>query len=333
MQINKAVLQIMDFTTVLEAYSSTELAVGEDNIQSYLQGHVDKAFKDPSARTGFLVEGSALGQQIRSYANGDISLVDLTKDVGGKIFSYMAQAAEPLVVDNIFCEVTGQNTYLCLLQLQAHEGFSHSIAATEVSGQSSINLVSYRAILPTTSQKLRAFFAIRLRDLAVRVFEPKGEYDGEVAYILAHKVLQIMTEQSSKDTVKKVRNIVNSVAQAHESDGVAEMALTKEMIKKNAEVSDTLNPVELIEQVFKSNPIQQEAAKKELAEEDMVKELPMSREFATKVGQSHKIKTDTGIEISFPVEYMKNSDFIEIVTNDDGTLRIELKNINKIMNR
>ena len=51
------------------------------------------------------------------------------------------------------------------------------------------------------------------------------------------------------------------------------------------------------------------------------------------VGEHHKIKTDTGIEISFPVEYLKNREFIEIKTNDDGTLRIELKNINKIVNK
>ena len=85
--------------------------------------------------------------------------------------------------------------------------------------------------------------------------------------------------------------------------------------------------------LWKTNPIQQEAAKKELAEQDMMRPLPVNREFATKVGEHHKIKTDTGIEISFPVEYMQNREFIEIKTNDDGTLRIELKNINKIVNK
>ena len=65
----------------------------------------------------------------------------------------------------------------------------------------------------------------------------------------------------------------------------------------------------------------------------MMRPLPVNREFAGKQGRQHKIKTDTGIEISFPVEYMKNRDFIEIVTNPDGTLRIELKNINKISNK
>ena len=82
-----------------------------------------------------------------------------------------------------------------------------------------------------------------------------------------------------------------------------------------------------------TNPIQREAAIKELAEEDLLEPLPVSRTYATKVGKQHKIKTDTGIELSFPVEYMNDREFIEISTNENGTLRIELKNISKITNK
>ena len=43
----------------------------------------------------------------------------------------------------------------------------------------------------------------------MRLFEPKGEYDGEAVYILGDKVLQIGTNPSSRDTVAKVRRIVD----------------------------------------------------------------------------------------------------------------------------
>ena len=88
-----------------------------------------------------------------------------------------------------------------------------------------------------------------------------------------------------------------------------------------------------MEEVFKANPVQQEAAKKELADADMMRPLPVNREFATKVGEHHKIKTDTGIEITFPSEYIENTDFIRFINNPDGTLSIELKNIGKIVNK
>ena len=55
--------------------------------------------------------------------------------------------------------------------------------------------------------------------------------------------------------------------------------------------------------------------------------------YAQKAGRSHKIKTDTGIEITFPSEYIENTDFIQFINNPDGTLSIELKNIGKIVNK
>lgn len=332
MQINRAVLQIYDFNSSLAVYSEREISLGEESVQTYLQGHIDKAFKDPGARTGYLPEGSRWGKALRAYTEGEEDLVSLSRAMGEELFGYLKQAAEPVVMDGIFCEVLGGQPYICLLLCQAHDAYTHQLFS-EDDGALTAELVPHRAVLPTPTQKVRSFFAVSLEDLSVRVFEPKGEYDGEATYILGQKLLQLVTAPSSKETVKKVKQVITKVAQDHESDGVAEMSMAKSVIAKNAEVADDLNPVALIEKVFAENIIQQEAAKKELAEQDMLRPLPVNREFAEKVGRSHKIKTDTGIEITFPVEYMKNREFMEIVTNPDGTLRIELKNIGKIINR
>ncbi|MCI5709313.1 nucleoid-associated protein [Veillonella caviae] len=332
MQINKAALEIFDFTSSLAVYSEHELNVGDQHIQEYISSHVVKALKDPGARTGILHEGSPMRKRLEAYQNGDVSFVTLAKEIGEKSFDYMKQATEGVVIDSIICEAVTDTTYICILLCQAHDAFTHQLFS-EDDGTLATELVPHKAVLPMPSQKLRSFAAINCRDFSVRLFEPKGEYDGESCYILADKVLQFGTDQSSRDTVKKVKSIVDKVAQAHESDGIVELTTAKSMIAKNAEVSDTVDPVRIVEEVFKSNPIQQEAAKKALAEQDMMRPLPVNRDFAVKVGEHHKIKTDTGIEISFPVEYMKNRDFIEIKTNDDGTLRIELKNINKIVNK
>lgn len=332
MQINKAVLEIFDFTSSLAVYSEHELKIGEQHVQEYIGNHVAKAFKDPGVRTGTLHDGSPVGKQLVAYKNSEISFVALCKHIGESLFNYMKQATDGVVIDTIICEAVTDTNYICILLAQAHDAFTHQLFSEE-DGTLSTELVSHKAILPMPSQKLRAFVSINTRDLSVRIFEPKGEFDGEVSYILADKVLQLGTNQSSRDTVKKVKAIIDKVAQAHESDGVVELTMAKSMIAKHAEVSDSVDPVRIVEEVFKSNTVQQEAAKKELAQADMLRPLPINREFAAKVGEHHKIKTDTGIEITFPVEYMKNREFMEIKTNDDGTLRIELKNINKIINK
>lgn len=332
MQINRAILEIFDFNSSMAAYSDKELDLGDQDIQDYLASHVAKALKDPGLRTGQLHTQGKMADRVRTYVEGNISFLDFSNVLAESIFDYMKQSTEPSIIDLIVCDVQGESRYICALLCQAHAAYTHVRRAGD-DGKTGAELVLYQAMLPMTTQKIRAFMSINVNDLSVRVFEPKGEYDGESTYILADKILQIGTNQSTRDTVKKVKKIVDKVSQVHESDGVAALAMTRTMIAQNAEVSDTLDPVRIVEKVFADNPIQQEAAKKELAEQDMLRPLPVAREFASKEGVHQKIKTDTGIEITFPVEYMKDKEFIEILTNDDGTLRIELKNINKIMNK
>ena len=60
--------------------------------------------------------------------------------------------------------------------------------------------------------------------------------------------------------------------------------------------------------------------------------VKVDMDLALKKGKNHRIKTDTGIEIAFPADYFKNTDYIEIINNPDGTLSIALKNIGKITN-
>ena len=332
MQINHAVLQIFDFISSLAVYSEHELDLGEATAQEFITAHVSKAFKDPGVRTGFLSPDSLWGKHIKAYGEGTESLPTVGKELCEQLFTFMKQSTDPVVMDAIVCEAQGEERYFCLLLCRAQDGYTHQLFSEE-DGTLTTELVTNRAILPNPSQKVYAFCAVNMDSLAVRLFEPKGEYDGEVVYFIGDKVLQIGTNQSSRDTVNTVRKIVDKVAKAHESDGVEQLAMTRSIISKNAEVSDTINPEKIVEEVFADNPIQIEAAKQELADRDMLRPLPVNREFATKVGEKHKIKTDTGIEINFPVEYMSNRDFIEILTNPDGTLRIELKNISKITNK
>lgn len=63
------------------------------------------------------------------------------------------------------------------------------------------------------------------------------------------------------------------------------------------------------------------------------KEVTINRSLAIRAAKTQKIKTDTGIEISFPAEYFENQDYFKIINNPDGTLSIEIKNIGKIISK
>lgn len=61
--------------------------------------------------------------------------------------------------------------------------------------------------------------------------------------------------------------------------------------------------------------------------------MVVEKAVAKRVAKSHKIRTDTGIELTFPVEYGENPEFIEFFSTPDGRIEIALKNIGSIENR
>ena len=61
--------------------------------------------------------------------------------------------------------------------------------------------------------------------------------------------------------------------------------------------------------------------------------VKMDQEATIKKMCKHKLKTDTGIELTIPSEYFDNTEYMEFHNNEDGTLSIMLKHIGNIVNR
>lgn len=52
-----------------------------------------------------------------------------------------------------------------------------------------------------------------------------------------------------------------------------------------------------------------------------------------KAAQMQRLKTDTNVEIIFPVEYMEEPDKFRLIHLDDGTIRIEIRNVSHVRSR
>ena len=49
--------------------------------------------------------------------------------------------------------------------------------------------------------------------------------------------------------------------------------------------------------------------------------------------RNHKIRTDTGVDISFAAVMLKNSEYVQFVNEPNGLISIELRGISSIENR
>ena len=97
--------------------------------------------------------------------------------------------------------------------------------------------------------------------------------------------------------------------------------------------TDELDPLEAGKEVFRDNPAMQADYNAQIKEAGFTEPVKMDQEATLKKMRNHKLKTDTGIELTIPIDYFDNTEFVEFNNNTDGTLSITLKHILNITNR
>jgi len=70
-----------------------------------------------------------------------------------------------------------------------------------------------------------------------------------------------------------------------------------------------------------------------VASKELPEEVPVKRGVANRIAKNHKIRTDTGIEISFPSNLTDRPGYLEFSHESDGRITISIKNVAHIENR
>ena len=104
------------------------------------------------------------------------------------------------------------------------------------------------------------------------------------------------------------------------------------MFQKRLKRVGAVVPHELAAEVFEDEPLQERFVET-AADENIPERVRVDKKAAERITRNHKIRTDTGIEITFPSEYAHNPEFIEFASMPNGLISIELKNITQIENK
>ena len=99
------------------------------------------------------------------------------------------------------------------------------------------------------------------------------------------------------------------------------------------QTSDELDLVEAGKEIFRENPAMQADFDQAIRDAGFTEPVRMDQEATLKRVCKHKLKTDTGIELTIPTDYFDNTEYVEFNNHADGTLSITLKHISNIVNR
>ena len=90
---------------------------------------------------------------------------------------------------------------------------------------------------------------------------------------------------------------------------------------------------EIAEELFAEKPLAKAEFKEELKKQGVPTAIEVEYVKPTRSDKVQKIKTDKGIEIIIPVDYMNTKEFVEFKNQPDGTISIQLKNITHITSK
>ena len=171
-----------------------------------------------------------------------------------------------------------------------------------------------------------------MRSMSVVFCDKPRSISGEERLIIPDGLLQCSSEASSKEVIDTVTRIVEEVADEYGANSAVALSKAKARVSEAADEEEYLAPWDMAADVFEDEPLQKRF-EEAVAEERLPERIPVEKKVAQRVAKNHKIRTDTGIEITFPSEYSNSSEFIEFVNAPNGLIRIELKNIGSIENR
>jgi len=330
--INKAILHILDFNSNVTVFSEKELDIGNNSVWTFLSKHIEKTYKELSSKTGAFHPESKFKDRISDYVINGHDFIAFSTAIAAAMHESISQSdkldsTDLLIIDFSIDDIR----LLAILKCDNKVGFTHQVISEDDKIKNEI--INHYAILPNVSQKIDEYAFIELDSLKIKFNEKKRSVNGHDAFILSEIILECSSTISPKDTISLVKSITREIAENHGKSSVEALAKVKTHIAENAEISESLDMTELGREVFNSSPLMQQEYMQELKSSGIPDTVKLDRDFAVKSGKNHKIKTDTGIEITFPVDYFQNKDYIEFVNNADGTISIELKNIGKITNK
>lgn len=325
------VVHILDGTVGLPVLSDTELEYGSD-FADFIRAHISKIASGDDAKVcQFYEKESDVFSLFENYKEEDF--LSVSKELAEKLYDIMNKNVDIPAADLLIVQFKDRDEeYFAILKMNFKTTFTHR---TKADGENNYNdIVKYKAVLPSEGQRLSEAAIIRLRDLRIWLLEKKYEVNGEKANYFSYLFLKCSSNFSPKTKLNIVTKAVERVQEKNldEKEVFAAQMKAKSIMQEELSEKGGFVVEELADRIFEEKTELREAFQEQMEKYDMVKQevIPQS-ETTTKKYMNQHIFTDNGIEIKIPMDQYKDSNKVEFITEEDGSISIVLKNIERLV--
>lgn len=348
--INHAILHAYDFETSTNYESASELDIADKQIRSYVTRLARKTLSSAESKHGSFSPESNFKAELSRYRAGEIDFVSLSREIGDFFFDELQKSDDKLPYDLLVADVTdadasaakedgdggfegAEREAFCIVLLARKQGYVHDVRQD----QHLNDIVKTDALLPLPTQKVDTYATIDLGSWEIDFADKARTIAGQESYIVPDGLLQCTQEASTREVIQTVTLAVEDVAEEYGLTPAVAVSRAKAYVTEQAEEEEAIEPREVGKKLFADRPEAQaryeEKMKTAAASAAIPEEVPIRPSVAHRIAKSHRIRTDTGIEITFPSEYSANDDFIEFTTLPDGHISITIKGVEHIENR
>ncbi|WKY47123.1 nucleoid-associated protein [Eubacteriaceae bacterium ES3] len=323
-RINKAVMHILDTNAGIPVLSEMFLNIGE-GVGDYLLKHLEKSLKDSEIKHTLFLEGSGFQKTVEEYKKSE-ALIRISSEIAQSVFDVMVEHVDIPSADLIFIDFErGFEKFLAILKFNYKQGYIHYVD-TEKGFYNDI--LVQPCVLPTERQRLDEFVIINLSTGHLLLKEKKYLINNQKEFYWSKQILFCEEGISEKSAYEIVEKTAKKVIESEYSGSYEKMNQMKEALVENYESSSELDVEQIADSVFMQDELVKEKFRQGVLQNGLYEDkVKVSANLEKKLYKKQKFITDTGIEISIPLEQLKRDEVIEFKNNPDGTISVMIKNI------
>jgi len=330
----KIILHILDSTVGAPVLSQKEISDYQEAVD-FVTNITQKMLDNDNLKQAFFTDPD--NNQIKAlcehFLANAIDFVHLSHSLASLLYAIMCENPTIPIADMICTIVTIDDLpYLGIYKLNYRSNYIHYV---QYEADQNVNLlVKQHTVLPGENQKPEEAVLINLDDFSIRILEKEYELNGEKGYYLSRLYLGCEDQLSTAQKAQIIKKVTDKMLKKHRNDDYDSMMKMRKTVTENMDNSKAMVIDNLARELFYDDP----GAQREYIEEVKLagiqdNEVQLSEKIMERKFRTHKLKTDTGIEINFPATYYNNREMIEFINNPNGTISIVIKNIGKIINK
>lgn len=348
LRVTNAILHVFDFDAGSTYFSQRPLDLDVRATRSYVQRHLRKISSCAESRHGEFAPDSGFAAELQRYLVGEREFVEFSTEIAQWFWEELRRAEDLEQCDLLVADFTDTDAapssadgadegpsfdgdagrrFFAVVLLPRRQAFVHEV------GGAANDISRVDATLPNPSQKVASYVLVDAQTGAIDFHDRERSVGGEKVMVIPERFLQCTSEASSHEVIDEVKVIVQDVAEEFGLEPAVEVSRAKALVARTADVEESFSPAEVGRAVFEDRPEVMERFEERVREASLPEEAPVRRGVANRLTKSHRIRTDTGVEITFPSELAEKPGYLDFSTDAEGRITITVGNVAKIENR